>query len=198
MNGTDKRRDKLWAIYEECYPFIAALLIVGIYRLADIKLQDSFAELLSACMSFASILIGFLGVLIALLFSLNSNAIRNYIFGDIKYKKKMYRFFRVPVVSGFLFVVLSLLLYLKKTIAQVELLKKIVTEVRMFINLAWIFFLVFFILSSYRLIKIVLQIAFSERIEKIETEEQKYDIEEYNEAKELCVMTKEVENDSWE
>ena len=112
----------------------------------------------------------------------------------------MYKFFQVPIISGFLFVVLSLSLYLRKTIAQIECLKKIITNLQEPINVAWVFCLVFFISSSYRLIKLVLQIAFFESTdeEAAENEELEYDVEEYNQVKETYAITKEKQDDSWE
>ena len=82
-----KSQDRCWDIIEEYYPVALSLVVVLLYYFVDIDFKDDFSELLSASMSFASILIGFLGVLIALLFSLNNNVIRNYILEKNTYKK---------------------------------------------------------------------------------------------------------------
>ena len=188
-----KNQDRCWDIIEEYYPVALSLLVVLLYYFVDIDFKDDFSELLSASMSFASILIGFLGVLIALLFSLNNNVIRNYILEENTYKKRMYRYFNIPVITGFLFVILSLTLYLKQTIADIEPLQKIIKYVQEFLNIAWIFLFVFFIASSYRLIKIVLRIAFAENVnsevEKAENEPV-LDMDKYARVQEEYAATK--------
>lgn len=193
MNKFWKKRK---VILEKYYPFAVAILTAALYYLSDIKFMDSFEDLLSASMGFASILIGFLGVLIALLFSLSNNVIRNYIFKNMEYKKRMYNFFKVPIISGFLFVILSFLLYLRKTIAQIDFFKILIMDLQKIITGVWIFFFILFISSSYRLIKIVLQIAFSEsnNEKQLENKEDIYDEKEYNEIKKMYTITNEKKN----
>ncbi|MBE5951923.1 MAG: hypothetical protein E7260_10090 [Lachnospiraceae bacterium] len=188
-----KKKDQGWAFCEQHSPTIVSLLAVIMYFIIDIEFKDSFETLLSASMSFASILIGFLGVLIALLFSLNNNLIRNYIFQNKMYKTKMHRYFQVPVISGFLFVILSFVMHLKKTIAGIGFLQDVIGFMQELLNAAWVFLLVFFITASYRLIGIVLRIAFAENVEEMVevTKEEELNLEEYSRLQEEYAITEE-------
>jgi len=189
----EKSQYKKWDFFEKYCPLMLSLVAALLYLAVDIEFKDNFSELLSASMSFASILIGFLGVLIALLFSLNNNAIRNYILGNSIYKKRMYQYFNIPVITGFMFVILSLALYLKQTIANLDFLHKVIEYVQEIFNIAWIFLFVYFITSSYRLIKIVLRIAFAENVnDELQEEENApaLDWEKYSRIQEEYAATK--------
>lgn len=153
-------KEKGISLMERFYPSFFSCVAVFLYLCIRPSFQDSFLELLSACLSFVSIILGFIGVLIALLFSLNSNMIKNYILNDEVLKRRIYRFFISPIYSGFVFILVSMLFYMKNTIYGVGLPDKIIAGMWFIAKLIWIYFLIYFITSSHRIVHIVLHISF--------------------------------------
>lgn len=176
-----ERVGKVAEAFERLYPLIFSLIITAGYWLLDIEFKDSLSELLSICISFSSILLGFIGVLIALLFSLNKNAVKEYILVNYFYRKRIYCFFTGPLRSGFFLILISLLFYVRNTLSGF-ILFRILWDI---IKTAWLFALVYFAASSYRLIRVVLKIAFyKDRETDEDNKEDGYDLEAYRKIQE--------------
>lgn len=176
------KKELVDTIFEDVYPIGFAILITVGYLGLNIELKDSFEDLLSASIGFASIMLGFLGVLIALLFSLNGR-MKNYIFENEHYKARIKRYFKVPIETGFTFVIISLLMYLRKTLLGFSIFSALMMNI---VKVIWIFIFVWFTAASYRLIHIVLHIAFKDTPQEpnSEDEEDKLDEEAYRLAQE--------------
>lgn len=190
-NRSDKI-DKVWYYIERLYPSGLAFAVVIIYFLSHVKFRDSFSDILSACLSFCSIMIGFIGVLMALLFSLNKNAIKDFVFKNAHYERLIFVFFRTPIQTGFIFIILSLLLYLRNTLASMTEFQTVMTYLIDTIKTVWIFTFVLFTTSSYRLIRIVLRIVFykSEVDDDEPQEEEQLDTTSYAVLQEKYAITK--------
>lgn len=104
---------------EKLYPFIFSLLsfIIGfIYlNLVHISYTSAFDNVLNAVITFSSILVGFIGVLLGLLFSISNSPIVSKMFEKSeKYVLKNY--FIDSIVSGILLVFFSIMLFLREYI----------------------------------------------------------------------------------
>ena len=153
--------------FENIYPFFLATIVTLFYLLLDVEFKDSFEDILSASISFASIMLGFIGVLVALLFSLNRNKMKEYIFRDKHYKTRIRRYFTIPIETGFVFIMISLIMYLRQTLLGIEVLSMFIKYGIEVLSVVWIFTFIWFVVSSYRLMHIVLKIAFKgEQIEE--------------------------------
>lgn len=188
--------EKRISVMERFYPAFFSCVAVLLYLCIRPSFQDSFSELLSACLSFVSIMLGFIGVLIALLFSLNSNMIKDYVLNDGTLKKRIYRFFISPIYSGFAFILISMLFYIKNTIYSIGLSERVIEGIWLIIKLAWIYFLIYFIASSHRIVYIVLHISFYNKSDdELDGQEKEgfdpKNDEEYKRMQEEYVITKE-------
>lgn len=188
-------KEKRISVIERFYPTFFSCVAVFFYLCVSPPFQDSFSELLSACFSFVSIMLGFIGVLIALLFSLNSNMIKDYVLNDEILKKRIYQFYRAPIYSGFIFILVSLLFYIKNTIYSMEFPEGVSGGIWFIIKLIWIYFLIYFIASSYRIVHIVLHISFYDKSDdELEGQEKVQCIsenEEYKKMQEKYAITRE-------
>jgi hypothetical protein len=161
--SNDKKID-LSLIFEKYYPYVFALImsiISSVCLLFKVKLVDDISSILNAIISFASIIIGFLGALLALIFSLNNNPIVKYIFDSKHYKKLMKQYFKISINSGFITILTTILLFFRNTIRSIVYLNLNFDFILGALKVSWVFFVVLFSLSSYRLIYIILKISFS-------------------------------------
>ncbi len=156
-----KKSGDVFAFLERIYPLFFSILICIIYNLCKYQIVGDIGDLLNAIISLTSIVLGFLGVILALLFSFVNNPLLDYIMKNEYYKKKMKFFFKAPIMSGFVLVVCSVIM-----------LSKISVRIDLFVffhyimeNIKYleIFFLVYFMLSSYRIINFVLKCAFEQK-----------------------------------
>lgn len=189
----DKNRDKITYFIEQWYPFALSVIVVVIYLfLFNINIVDDIDTIINAVISFASILVGFIGTLLALLFSLNNNPIVKFIFKDEHYNKLMKKFFIRVFQSGFILIVCSLVLFLRKTINNIDFFNLRILyfnqeiTILIIIKIIWIFSLSYFGSSSYRIILIITKIAFTynniNEDDKAD-EGEELDIEEYEKLK---------------
>lgn len=171
-------------VWEECYPYFFAILSSIMYGLFKFNIKDDIGTILNAIISFSSIILGFIGVLLALMFSLNDNPIVKYIFENSHYKKLMKRYFKVSITSGFISIALTVLMFLRITIMNIDISFVNMKLIIYILKIGWVFFAVYFPLSSYRLISIILKIAFIQN-QSDETINQDMDFDQEKDIKEM-------------
>lgn len=150
-------------MWEKYYPYIIATiisLVAIICLVCDMKIKDDIDSILNAVISFASILIGFIGALFALIFSLNENPIVKYVLCNEHYSKLMKQYFKVSINSGFIAILFTVLLFFRNTIGSFNISGFDFLGIIFGIKIIWIYCVTFFSLSSYRLIYLVLKISF--------------------------------------
>jgi hypothetical protein len=203
-NWIEKNKDKINCIIEIWYPFAFSgiILIIYLFLFRTIILDDK-DNILNAVVSFSSILIGFIGTLIALLFSLENNLIAKFIFEDEHYKKLMKSYVVNSIQSGFILIVSSLALFFRNTISSLDFININIQPLNFtitllyIIKLIWVFFLPYFGLSSYRIISIITKIAFN-NLEPDNIEDDKNDdnfnVEVYEQVKRENEMVRTEKN----
>lgn len=179
-----KKKNIDWSLaIEKWYPFIFAMLLGIVYLLARFDIKDDVDAILSVVIEASSILIGFLSALLALLLGLNNNKIAEEVFGNRHYKNLMKNYFEISIGAGFILIALTGSLYIRRTIAEWSM---FIVEM---IKFLWIVVTVFFFVSAYRVISVVMRIAFFDNQEdgKVEdmTDEEKIQYEELKKRKEI-------------
>jgi hypothetical protein len=159
-------RDTLDLLLEKWYPFLVSFIIVILYIIIKpVLIVDDLDNILNAIMSFTSILLGFLGVLITLIFSLTSLSIIGDIFNEDNLRELMHIYFKRCIQSGFVLIICTILLFFRKTISSIDILVINFSHLDLYsidiIKLLWIFLTPYFSLASYRIIAIVLKAAFT-------------------------------------
>ena len=158
------KKDRIRTRYEELYPRIYSICIVIMYLLL---FKDggghNFDNILNAVISFVSIMIGFIAALVTLIFSLLNTEIIQIIFGNTGYRTRLKRFFLCSCQSGFFILGDSIVLFARQDIFTI--IEKIVPNaVSLYliegIKIIWVYFLAYFIISSYRVISLMIQVAF--------------------------------------
>lgn len=147
---------------EEIYPYVIASItsIIAILVIVfDIDIIDNVDSILNAVISFTSILIGFIGALFALLFSLENNPIVKHIFKDTHYSKLIKKYFSSSISSGFLAIMFTLVLFFRATLYSIidSTFSIYILDI---IKVIWVFINTLFALQSYRVIHIIIKIAF--------------------------------------
>lgn len=142
--------------YEKIYPLCLSILSFFISILLipqGVKVPVNFDNILTAAITFISILLGFLSVALSILLSIKDSEIIRFIFKYVE-REKLKRYFQLPIIVGFLYTILTISLYFY---GKYELLRigKIVLCV-------WISIGIYFLSSSYRVIDIVLSIIFKD------------------------------------
>lgn len=158
------KNDRIRAYYEQLYPQIYSILCVIIYFLLFKDCREyNFDNILNAVISFVSIMIGFIGALVTLIFSLLDTKIIQIIFGNEGYRTRLKNFFLCSCQSGFFILGLSIIFFVRQDIFSV--IKRITPyEASVFFiegfKSIWVYCLAYFILSSYRIISLMIRIVF--------------------------------------
>lgn len=142
----------LW--WEKYYPvifgsfFSVIILVLGI----DDRTKGMIA-VINGVITYTSISIGFLGALLGIIISISNTAIMKHTTEHWKKKGKnvLLRYFNESIVSGLIVVSLSILSFL-----EIDLFLDF--EFRYHLFILWIFAFLFFFFSTFRIIKILLNI----------------------------------------
>lgn len=141
---------------EEIFPLCLSILFFFISVLLipkGVKIPPNFDNLLTAVTTFSSILLGFLSVSLTILLSIKNSELIKYIF-KFTNREKLKRYFQVPIVIGFLYILLTISLYFYEKYVQLTIGKMVLC--------LWISIGIYFLSSSYRVIDIVLSIVFKD------------------------------------
>ena len=178
MEKDDKRS---WII-ENFYPLVISIIISVacsvVFR--NIKIEDDVNSILSAVLNFTAIIIGFLGVVISILFGSPVNSIVVLVMGDSRYKKLLKRYFFSAIISGFILILFTIIIFFRVTIDA--MFENVINLILFILKFGWLFFLVYFSLSSYRVISVIMKIAFRDN-PVIKEDDEEIDEEKYEKMK---------------
>lgn len=161
----EKKNDRLSLFWEMYYPIIFGLLSAAGYIILGIELKDDSSLILNAIISFTSVIIGFLGVILTLIFGLKDNPLVKFILGNKHYKSLVKYYFKFSIIFGFITILLTIIMFLKNTIGSLSWNNFDLFPLLNVLKTLFVFCVVCFMLSSYRLINIILKIAFMEQQE---------------------------------
>ncbi|MCI8520598.1 MAG: hypothetical protein HFE51_10495 [Clostridia bacterium] len=136
--------------------------IISVFTIGKINVNvctDTFDKVLDSVINFTSIIIGFIGVLIGILFSIRNSKLVKRLFKH-KSREKLKQYFIESFVSGAFLIVLSIIMYLRQNLIFGEY------DLYTIIFNLWIGFTVYTALSSYRIISIMIVIVFNEEEEE--------------------------------
>lgn len=159
----EKKNGRLSLFWEMYYPIIIGLTAAGGFAVLDIDIKDDLSLVLNAIISFTSVIVGFLGVLLTLIFSLKDNPLVEFILGNEHYKNLVKHYFKFSIVVGFITILLTIIMFLKNTINNLTWYNLDMPFLLNILKILFVFCVVCFMLSSYRLISIIIKIAFIEQ-----------------------------------
>jgi len=152
---------KLW---EEKYPLILSLLITVILFIRisyNFCPPQNFGSILNAMITIDSILLGFLGVSLSILLSIKDRKVVEFLFKNPS-REILKTYFRSPIISGFINLGLSMSLNFIEYFTNIFVKPALNISLCKLILVTWIFTALFFVLSSYRIINIVMHIVFKD------------------------------------
>jgi len=156
MKINDNTKEYLFWISEKYFPcFLGGVAFISVI-IVTLKINisiSSFEKILDTTITLSSIIVGFVGVLLGLLFSIRNTEIVDLLFKrKSKYVLKSY--FRNNILSGILLVLVSLALYFNEFIGRINIVVKYI------VYGVWGFLLVYTIASAYRITDIIMFILF--------------------------------------
>lgn len=148
--------------WESAYPTILSILISAIiYWLGLSPVTDGYEKVLDGVITFISIVIGFLAALLAIILSISKSKVMLHVYEYIgenndgsKGKNILFSFFRQSIISGFISVMFSIGMYL------IQGHKAGLTVFDKCSFGLWLFISVFFVLSAYRIINLLMSALF--------------------------------------
>lgn len=129
---------------------VSVTLVVIAYFLGWSSNVSNFEKILDAVITFTSIIIGFLGALLGILFTVKDTEIVKELFK--KHRSAMKYFFNEALITGFLLILLSAVFYIYKDNTS---------EYVKYMFCAWIGFVSLFVTSSYRVITSLMSLLFN-------------------------------------
>lgn len=151
--------------WEEIYPaFFAIVSAALIHTFTKVtSISDEFIKILEGVITFSSIMVGFIAALLGILFSIRDTELINHLFEHCDNRKRCLIFFRNPIISGLLIVIVSCLLFLDEQIPNITLpiYNISISSVKLLFTM-WCVLCVYFVLSSYRIIDIIMLIIFKD------------------------------------
>ncbi len=155
-------------------------LIVGVIVQKQYRFDynNNLINLVDSIITFSAIIVGFVGVLLAVLFSIRNTEIISLLF-ERKEKKVLKGYFTSTILSGLFLVVISSLLFLKDYIDSVITADMLGLNFSNWIFAFWLALIAFLFGATYRIINIMMHIVFSDgsiqnkELEGIELEETK-------------------------
>lgn len=179
-------KKNIQSVKEQIYPIIIGIIfvIIGILLLHYFDLpiksdNDVLNKIIDSVINFTSIIVGFIGVLVGILFSIRSSKLVTLLF-RYNSRKKLKSYFKSAFICGMLLIFISIVMYARVEIALVF--KDICSCISEALFIVWMFFIGNTMACCYRIINIMILILFSDDTENKLLE--KYSISE-QEKKEL-------------
>lgn len=156
-----REKDKMRKHFEDWYPLVFSIVITAMYGFVFRNWVGSyFNDVLNAVISFASIILGFICALVTLLFSLLSTSIMKIVF-DGEYKIRLKRYFVRSCMFGFIVVIFSIILFEREKIfTELNNIGVIGKGIICSTKCLWVFCISYFTLTTYRVISLMIHIAF--------------------------------------
>lgn len=135
-------------------PYIISLIFLVIAFLLDWTYKfNNYEKLLDSIITFSSIILGFIGVLLGILITIKDTKIMKGIYEN-NYQNSLKNYFYESIFFGFIVVVISTVMYLS-----------IDYQYKIFVFYIWLFVISMFLLSSFRLITTLMEILFKSNLE---------------------------------
>lgn len=183
-------QSKIPGLIEKWAPLIVAFacFIFGLMFSLEkgLVLGPEFDNILNAVITFASISVGFLGVLLGVLFSMNSESVKKFLAID-RAKRLTKKYFVSALLSGTAVVVLGMLLFVRENfstpIKAFDEAGIIVLSWKELVFCLWLSVTVYLFLTTYRIINAMMQILFNhnekdEEIKSVTSRKISSDVEE--------------------
>lgn len=144
-------------LWERIYPIVLAFVVSLILYLFDFTPKmRGFEKVLDGVITFASIVIGFLAALLAIILSISKSKVMKHLYEHIdiqKGKNILFGFFKQSIGAGFIVVIFSICMYLIHHLDVLSTFNKIIFWL-------WTYFSLFFLLSAYRIINVLMTALF--------------------------------------
>lgn len=158
--GGERRVDKVKWFFERWLPVIlgslAACVSAHLVRQNGLSFYDDFAKILDSVITFSSIMVGFVGVLLGILFSIKDSVNIGLLFQRNE-RQTLLGFFKSSIVGGLALVVVSGLLYVHSHIDKV-----VHESASRFLFYSWIFLVFYVFAATYRIIRIMMFMIFDD------------------------------------
>lgn len=166
-------KEKLFAFFEKWMPFAMLICSTIVHIYIDTKYNititnETYDKVLDAMITFFSIMLGFVGVLIGILFSIRNTKLVKKLF-DHKSREKVKWYFGEAFLSGFVFIILSVLMYAKNELPFIN----------HFVSF-WFGLILYSLLCNYRIIKIIMNVVF---VDESKQQEKKDAMDEFQKNK---------------
>lgn len=145
--------------WEKNYPLILSLVITFFFYVLGFSPKiPGYEKVLDGIISFSSIVLGFLGALLAIILSISKSNVVKHLYNYVGKsggdgKNILFGYFQQSLITGFIVVMLSICMYVVSNIKNLTIFYKIM-------SLGWVLITLFFILSSYRIISILMYTLF--------------------------------------
>lgn len=152
----DKTLSLIEMYYPLCFGIICFIMSIFISKKIELNLNvEEYDKVLDSVINSTSIIIGFIGVLIGILFSIRNSELVDKLFKH-KSRDKLKKYFVESFISGVILVTLSIIMYLREklVIGNFDLSNPLFD--------LWIGFIVYTLLCSYRIISVIIFIVFHE------------------------------------
>lgn len=178
----EDRNNRIKLIMEKYCPlfFSSIFTVFCIIQSSTFTLRDDIMAAVNAVLVAASILIGFVGVLVGLIFTQSENEILREVFGDKNLLNLLKKYFMSVYKSGFLLLIACIGIFFQKSLYEIISIKILGENltIDVVVKYFWIFILLYFALSTYRLIKIVVELIFHQPGIKEDKEDKNEDYSE--------------------
>lgn len=169
-------KNKSYAFIEKWMPFIMLIVVTTLYAYIDKKCSfvitsETYDKILDSMITFVSVVLGFVGVLIGILFSIRNTKLVKMLF-EHKSREKLQWYFTESFLSGVIFILLSIAMYAKN---EIMVMNKLVS--------LWVGFIAYTLLCNCRIIKIIMYIVFYDD-NKENPKQDKMEIEKRNKLRE--------------
>lgn len=150
--------DRILGFLERFCPSIISIVFTSliVMNVELTNLPPKFDNILNGVITFSSILIGFIGVLISILLTIKDSNLIRELFKKVQ-GKILKKYFKFSLISGFLVVLFSLILYFNNRPIFIYKEKQIDISI-----ILWTLFLSYFAMSSLRIIDIMMHIIFKD------------------------------------
>lgn len=158
----EERTNVVKGLCERIYPIIGGILfLVFIYVFNLVNVIISSEKILDSTITFTSIIVGFVGALIGILFSIRDSDIINELFKKNK-REILKKYFQWTIISGLLLVLISTILYLHNNICKTYTFLNLNIKMIDIIFALWAYLVGYFVLSTYRITDIMMYIIFKD------------------------------------
>ncbi|MGE7881705.1 hypothetical protein [Bacillus sp. NPDC094077] len=148
---------------EKYYPFWISTILTILFVVFHFTPKiNGFEKVLDGVISFSSIALGFLGALLAIILSISKSNVIQHLYSYMAQnsgdgRKILFGYFQRGLLTGFAVVILSIGMYVVS--------KQTLNNYYLLISYLWVFLTSYFVLSSYRIVSILMYTLFKHESE---------------------------------